>query len=61
MPIRQHAEQMRDLYANAIAETVASGREPSEHDLTSWMRYRDIAVAEDPAAELGSGPVDSTG
>lgn len=54
MPLRQHAVEMRDLYANEIASAVHGGEQPSRLQLESWARY-DAAVRDaDPAAVFGA-------
>ena len=52
MPLRHQAQQMRDLYTNAIAAAATEGRRPSEHELSSWVRHRDAADSHDPDATL---------
>ncbi len=52
-PLRRHAAEMRDLYAAAIAEDRAAGREPSALQVASWEKYDAAVRSEDPAAELG--------
>ncbi len=48
--LRKHAEEMRDMYANAIAAAVHGGSEPSQLQVESWARYDAAARGADPAA-----------
>jgi hypothetical protein len=50
MPLRKHAEEMRDMYANEIAAAVAAGEAPSPLQVTSWVKYDAAARGSDPAA-----------
>jgi len=49
MPLRKHAEEMRDMYANEIAAAVAAGEVPSPPQVESWVKYDAAARGEDPA------------
>ncbi|WP_085368244.1 hypothetical protein [Leifsonia sp. NCR5] len=54
MPLRRQAEEMRDLYANAIAEAIFEGREPTAWQLAAWARYREAAESNTLADALRS-------
>lgn len=57
MPLRKHAEEMRDMYANEIAAAVHGGAVPSPLQVESWARYDAAARGGDPAdAFPPSGP-----
>lgn len=58
VPLRKHAEEMRDMYANEIAAAVHGGATPSPLQVESWARYDAAARGGDPAAAFPpSGPV----
>lgn len=52
MPLRHQAGEMRDLYANAIAEAVHEGREPPGWQVAAWAKYRTAAGASTAADAL---------
>jgi hypothetical protein len=56
VPLRKHAEEMRDLYAAEIQAARDAGDEPSPLQLESWDKYYAAARSEDPAALLGPVP-----
>lgn len=57
MPLRHHAEQMRDTYANEIACTLYRGERPSRMLLESWAKYDAAVQAGDPAGAFRPEPV----
>jgi hypothetical protein len=46
-PMRQAAEDMRDIYANEIARRVSAGEWPAPELVRSWERY--AAEADPPS------------
>lgn len=56
MPLRKHAEEMRDMYAEEIAAALAAGATPSPLQIASWEKYAAAAQSSDPAAVM-SAPV----
>lgn len=50
MPLRKHAEEMRDMYANEIAEAVAEGRTPEPRQVESWVKYAVAESGADPSS-----------
>lgn len=54
MPLRKHAAQMRDMYANEIAAALHEGRTPTPEQIEAWARYNAAAQSENPGAVLGS-------
>lgn len=59
MPLRKHAAQMRDMYANEIAAALYAGKTPTREQIEAWARYNAAAQSENPGAVLGS--VSTTG
>lgn len=53
VPLRKHAEEMRDMYGADIQAARDSGIEPSPLQVESRERYDAAARSEDPAAMLG--------
>lgn len=51
MPLKRVAEEMRDMYANAIARTVHDGDTPPADLIASWAFY-DAALREGRPAAL---------
>lgn len=51
MPLKRVAEEMRDIYANAIARAVHDGDSPSADVVASWAFY-DAALREGRTAVL---------
>lgn len=50
VPLRRHAIEMRNMYANAIAKAVSEGKAPSKEQVASWAKYDAAAHGADPAA-----------
>lgn len=61
MPLRHHAEQMRDTYANKIARALHRGEQPSPELLTSWAKYDAAVQAGDPASAFRPDPASPNG
>lgn len=55
MPLRKAASEMRDMYANEIAQVIADGGTPSADLVSSWVHYRDAALSDDPGAAFRPG------
>jgi hypothetical protein len=50
MRLRDHAREMRDMYANEIAAAVAEGRDPSPLQVESWVKYAAAVSGTDPSS-----------